>query len=131
MRPCLGLHVLVSCCGLCVWCRLRIDAIVRYILLLQYESISQITNKTMNQRLSPTLLCLACNELSVIDYRIMIGVSGNPPTSHGGRLVPTGSGFSDQGKWDPTLWDQVTRHVDGRFRKSNGGVETFPTGRKD
>ena len=22
------------CCGLCVWCRLRIDAIVRYILLL-------------------------------------------------------------------------------------------------
>jgi len=31
---CLGLHVLVSCCGLCVWCRLRIDAIVRYILLM-------------------------------------------------------------------------------------------------
>ena len=25
--------MLVSCCGLCVWCRLRIDAIVRYILL--------------------------------------------------------------------------------------------------
>ena len=30
----------------------------------------------MNDRLSPTLLCLACNELSVMDYRIKSGVSG-------------------------------------------------------
>ena len=28
-----GLLLVISCCGLCVWCRLRIDAIVRYILL--------------------------------------------------------------------------------------------------
>ena len=36
MRPCVGVHVLISCCGLCVWCRLRIDAIVRYILLTRH-----------------------------------------------------------------------------------------------
>ena len=23
VRPCLGLQLVVSCCGLCIWCRLR------------------------------------------------------------------------------------------------------------
>ena len=33
-------------------------------------------NKKVTDRLSPTLLCLACNEYSVIAYRIMSGGSG-------------------------------------------------------
>jgi superoxide dismutase, Cu-Zn family len=40
--------VLVSCCGLCVWCRLRIDAIVRYILLPVVKGIVTFFQKTKN-----------------------------------------------------------------------------------
>ena len=42
MRLCSVLQLVVSCCGLCVWCRLRIDAIVRYILLAYKTFLEEV-----------------------------------------------------------------------------------------
>ena len=70
MRACLGLHELVSCCGLCVWCRLRIDAVEGinyfhsiaaqniYYNISQYHIISQYPVDNTRAR-TAALLCLA------------------------------------------------------------------------
>jgi len=68
MRPCVGVHMLISCCGLCVWCRLRIDAIVRCILLRNMRRIPHLTVQRWRKCFSPLAYLLYTCFAHLIDH---------------------------------------------------------------